>query len=67
MSQQIEIHISVAGQVHYEAAVKKYGQEFAKAVVEQELQLYADNLECFDDYAEYDWMQEFIEEKESEV
>ena len=56
--------IDMHGQIHYKAAVKKYGQEFADAVVEQELQLYADSLECFDDYAEYDWMQEFIEKKE---
>lgn len=52
--------IDMHGQQDYKAAIKKYGQEFADAVVRQELQLYADNLDCFDDYAKYDWMQELI-------
>ncbi len=57
----MDIQISMGAQIHYEAAVKKYGQKFADAVVEQELQLHADNIDCFDDFAEYDWMQELKE------
>ncbi len=44
--------IDMHGQGNYAAAVEKYGQEFADAVVAQELQLYADNLDCFDEYGE---------------
>lgn len=57
----MKVQISMCAQMSYEAAVKKYGQDFADAVVAQELQLHADSLECFDDYAEYDWMQQYIE------
>jgi len=56
----IDIQISMSGQSHYKAAVEKYGREFADAVVTQELQLYADNLDCFEQNATYDWMQEYI-------
>jgi len=49
------------GQRNYKAAVEKYGQEFADAVVSQELQLYADNLTCFDEYVVVEGFQELIE------
>ncbi len=55
----LEIRISLGAQQKYEQAVRKYGQSFADAVVDKELQLHADNLDCFDKYAEYEWMQEF--------
>lgn len=61
----MDIQVFMGGQLHYKAAVEKYGQVFADAVVAEELQLYADNLDCFDEYAEYEWMQEFIEPKPS--
>jgi len=57
---EIQVGIEMAAQVHYEEAVEKYGQDFADAVVAQELQLHADNLDCFDEYSEYDWMQDFL-------
>ena len=56
MSVQIEVLISMSGQKAYQKAVEKYGEEFADTVVEKELQLFADNLDCFDEYAEYDFM-----------
>jgi len=58
---EISLGIELAGQKQYDEAVEKYGQEFADAVVAQELQLYADNLDCFDEYAKYDWMQCYLE------
>ena len=50
------------GQRYYAKAVKKYGQEFADAVVESELQLHADNLDdtVFKAYSKYAWIQESI-------
>jgi len=56
----IETQISMSAQKQYEAAVKKYGRDFADAVVESELQLFADSLDCFDEYAEYEHMQYLI-------
>lgn len=56
----IDLQVSMAAQKQYEAAVEKYGEDFAEAVVVQELQLYADNLDCFDEYAQMEAFQEFI-------
>lgn len=61
----IDMQISMSGQQEYKAAVTKYGQGFAEAVVVNELQLYADSLDCFEDYAEYDAFQEFIESRDA--
>ena len=55
-----ELQISMAAQEFYKKAVEKYGQEFADAVVAQELQLFADSLNCFDEYAGYEEFQEYI-------
>lgn len=52
--------ISMGGQEAYAVAANKYGIEFADAVVERELQLHADNLNCFEEYAGYDEFKEFI-------
>jgi len=57
----IQARISMAAQKNYEEAIKKYGKSFADAVVAKELQLHADNLDCFDEYATYEWMQEFLQ------
>lgn len=57
----MEVNISMGAQKNFEAAIKKYGEVFAEAVVEKELQLHTDNLDCFDEYAQYDWMKEFIQ------
>lgn len=59
----LKVMVSMLGQLAYKAAAKKYGGEFAEAVVAQELQLYADGLDCFDEYAEYESFQEFIKEQ----
>jgi len=59
----IEIQIEMGRQIHYQEATKKYGKNFADSVVAQELQLYADNLNCFDEYSTYDWMQDEIVKK----
>lgn len=56
----ITLQISMHAQKQYEEAVEKYGEDFAEAVVASELQLYADNLDCFDEYAQMDAFQEFI-------
>lgn len=61
----MDVPISMKGQRDYIKAVVKYGEGFANAVVAEELQLYADNLDCFDEYAEYERMQEFIRPKPS--
>ena len=60
MSNTIDLQVSMGAQKSYEEAVKKYGEEFANAVVVDELQLYADDLDCFEEYAEYESFQEFI-------
>ncbi len=59
----MEIQISLLGQKHYDAAVRKYGKKFADAVIEKELQLYADDVDCFAAYAKYEWMQDFLKSK----
>ena len=64
MAEQLEPRISMLGQKAYEKAIKKYGEVFANAVVETELQLHADNLDCFDEYTKFDFMQAL---KEREV
>ena len=56
----LTLQIFMSAQPQYAAAVKKYGLEFAEAVVVNELQLYADNLDCFDEYAQMEDFQEFI-------
>ncbi len=56
----IEVQVSMAAQVDFRKAVEKYGLEFAEGVVASEVQLHADNLDCFDEYATYDWMQDLI-------
>lgn len=56
----IALRICMGAQRNYAEAVKKYGQEFAEAVVAQELQLYADNLDSFDWLAEMEQFKEFI-------
>ncbi len=58
----MEIRINMGAQANYAKAVKKYGQDFADVTVAFELQLIADNLDCFDDYAELEFMQEFLPE-----
>ncbi len=62
MNNQLDLQIVMGGQTKYAEAVKKYGQAFAEAVVANELQLTADNLNCFDMYAERGPYQELIEE-----
>lgn len=52
---QIETMISMSGQKAWLRAVNKYGKEYADSVVETELQLFADSMNCFDD----DYYQEF--------
>jgi hypothetical protein len=57
----LHVQICMLAQKKYEAAVEKYGIEFADAVVVQELQLFADSLKCFDKYVDYDGYAELIE------
>lgn len=59
----VQARISMSGQIFYADAIKRYGPEFAEAVVQKELQLHADNLDCFDEYATYDFMQSLIKTK----
>ena len=56
----LTLQIFMSAQPQYAAAVKKYGKEFADAVVASELQLHADSLDCFDEYAQMEAFQEFI-------
>lgn len=60
---QNDIQINMAGNKAYEKAYEKYGVEFVKYVVNSECQLFADSLECFDEYAEYEYMQDLIEQE----
>jgi len=59
----MDIQIFMGGQRQYEAAIKKYGKDFADAVVAYELQLHADNIDCFDEYAESEFMADFETEQ----
>lgn len=59
------LHIDISDQQNYNNAVKKYGKDFADEVVRNELQMYADNLDCFDANAEYEYMQVYLQTKES--
>jgi len=48
---EIRLGIEMGGQESYAAACEKYGSDFADAIVAQECQLHADNLDCFDECA----------------
>ena len=56
----LTLYVSMLAQKQYKEAVEKYGEDFADAVVVSELQLHADNLDCFDEYAQMEAFQEFI-------
>lgn len=64
MSDQIEVRISMSAQRDYEKAVVKYGEVYAEAVVASELQMFADSLDCFDEYLDVDGFPEMVEQKE---
>lgn len=57
---EIHMGIEMAAQKQYEQAVEKYGEDFADAVVERELQLHADSLDCFDEYTQYPDFEDLI-------
>lgn len=64
---EIKLGIEMSGQKAYDAACKKYGSDFADAVVAMECQLHADNLNCFEEYAkEPDWKDVIIDSLEAE-
>ena len=48
---EIKLGIEMGGQEAYAAACKKYGSDFADAIVAMECQLHADNLKCFNKFA----------------
>ena len=66
MRNTIDLQVSMSAQKNYEEAIKKYGEEFANAVVVDELQLYADDLDCVEEYSEYESFQEFIVKAKTE-
>ena len=61
----LDVQISLSGQKAYAMCAEKYGKVFADAVIDKEVQLHADNIDIvvFEDYAKYDWMQEFKKKK----
>ena len=62
---QVEARISMSGQKKWLAAVKKYGKEYADSVVETELQLFADSIDCFDSDYYLEFYADSIKSKDS--
>ncbi len=59
----MEIQIWTGGKIQT-AAIRKYGREFVEAVISNEVQMHADDLDCFGEYAKMDSYQDYLTENQ---